>query len=106
MKLRTMPDLAAEIGASEWYVRMMHRAGFPMPGKMSTAEWAFEWLKEHPDFTPSDYQRVGQKKGLPRQEPKAEGKHHSQFPMRAPHTPSPSVSTRRSARDVLRQSPG
>jgi len=59
MKLHTMGELAEAIGASVWFIRMMKRAGFPMPASMSTPEWAFEWLKAHPEFSPSCYQLAG-----------------------------------------------
>jgi hypothetical protein len=105
MKLLTMPELAQSLGISEWMVRMMKRAGFAMPARRSTKEWALDWLKEHPSFCPSDYQRAGSLPNALRQEQTGEDKRHAPSPKRAQRKPSFGPVKRRSVRDVLQQLP-
>ena len=43
-------ELADRIGYSVRFVRAMKRDGFRMPGRRASANQAFEWLAENPDF--------------------------------------------------------
>ena len=49
-ELLTTKELAAEMKRSEWYIRAMRKAGFPMPGGTATIEEARLWLVRRPDF--------------------------------------------------------
>ena len=53
-------ELAGRISYSVRYVRAMVRDGFPMPGKRASANDAFGWLGDHPDFCVNK-RRVGGK---------------------------------------------
>lgn len=46
----TAKELADRIRYSVRFVRAMKRDGFPMPGRRASANQAFSWLAENPEF--------------------------------------------------------
>ena len=102
-KLLRLPELARELGVSQFFVRTMKRAGFPMPGNVALREWALDWLRANPSFLPSAYQRAGDCRGAQRPALTVSDTRHSPPLTRGRHTPLPGTLKRRSARDVLRQ---
>ena len=48
---------ARALGVSPVFIKRMKWAGFPMPGGVSTVEWALEWLRSNPTFRQADWTR-------------------------------------------------
>lgn len=62
VRLLNKKSLAEELGVDRDFVTRMCFAGFDMPGGRSTAAWALDWLKKHPDFKPTRPRKPRDKK--------------------------------------------